>query len=42
MVVVVWDDDTGYGNDVLVFFHKQFCNSLYYLKFKTKNEIDEV
>ena len=31
------------GNDVLVFFfQKQFCNSLYYLKFKTKNEIDEV
>ena len=39
---VVWDDDMGYGNDVLVFFQKQFCNSLYYLKFKTKNEIDEI
>ena len=38
---MVWDDDMGYGNDVF-FFQKQFCNSLYYLKFKTKIEIDEI
>ena len=34
--------DMGYGNNVQVFFQKQFYNSLYYLKFKTKNEIYEI
>ena len=40
--IVVWDDTWGMGMMYKFFFQNQFCNSLYYLKFKTKNEIDEV